>query len=481
MDLPLGPGELIAGKYRVERQLGDGGMGVVVAAVHVKLAERRAIKIMRPEIAVSAESTRRFLREAQAAARLKSEHVARVYDVDELDGGVPYMVMEYLDGADLAALLATTGALPVSEATLYIRQACEALAEAHAAGLVHRDIKPSNLFLTRRADGSPMIKVLDFGIAKAVMSDEAAKRSALTARGLLLGTAHYMSPEQMEGAADIDARTDIWSLGVTLYELISGKLPFDADTFMKLYGLITEVDPRPLAEVLPDRPPELEALIHRCLAKHRDERPASAMELAEALRPFSPGAVTDASPARDLVAAQARSRAPTEVAPAIDAKAATSLDMEVDTHARRAAPLAPTTPPSGEVDRAPLAQRPLAPRRVPIAAAVVFAVSAAAALVVVRAGLSPSPSSSAEPPPAAASPLPARGDVAPPVDAGPSATAPLVEPAAPAPLAGSAAPSSASAKPAPRPRASAIAPRASAAPSVAPRPAAPSRTEVVIP
>ena len=478
MDLPLGPGELIAGKYRVERQLGDGGMGVVVAAVHVKLAERRAIKIMRPEIAVSAESTRRFLREAQAAARLKSEHVARVYDVDELDGGVPYMVMEYLDGADLAAVLATAGALPVSEATLYIRQACEALAEAHAAGLVHRDIKPSNLFLTRRADGSPTIKVLDFGIAKAVMSDESAKKSALTARGLLLGTAHYMSPEQMEGAADIDARTDIWSLGVTLYELISGKLPFDADTFMKLYGLITEVDPRPLAEVLPDRPPELEALIHRCLAKHRDERPASAMELAEALRPFSPGKVTDASPARDLAAAQARARAPTEIAPAIDAKAATSLDVDVDTHARRAAPLAPT---SGELDRAPLAQPPVAPRRVPIAAAVVFTVSAAVALVVARSGLSPSPSSSAEPLPAVASPLPARGDVAPPLDAGPSASAPLVEPAASAPLAGSAVPSSASVKPAPRPRASAIAPRASAAPSVAPRPAAPSRTEVVIP
>ena len=470
MDLPIGAGDLIAGKYRVERQLGDGGMGVVVAAVHVKLGERRAIKMMRPEIVLNAESSRRFLREAQAAARLKSDHVAKVYDVDELDDGVPYMVMEYLEGADLAAVLASGGALPPAEAVLYVRQACAGLAEAHAAKLVHRDIKPSNLFLTQRADGAPSIKVLDFGIAKAVHGDEGAKKSAMTARGLLLGTAAYMSPEQMDGEVTIDARTDIWSLGVTLFELLSGKLPFEAEGFMKLYGLITEGDPRPLLELAPDTPPDLAAIVLRCLAKSRDDRPATALDLSTALAPFSAAAGAGVATARAVAALQARRFAPTALAPAASAEA---LQPTVAEPARRADPA-----------RTPGSPPPHASRLARSAAAGAIALGVAAVIISLRSGaVAPASSSSvtpiAQPASASAAPTatapPPRIEPAPagspsvehlePPHAEPSATAvpkATVKPRAPSP---------------PRTAAPTAAPTA----TLAPRAPTPSRTEVNIP
>ncbi|MFS8068038.1 MAG: serine/threonine-protein kinase, partial [Byssovorax sp.] len=209
-------GELIAGKYRVDRVLGAGGMGTVFAATHVVLGQRVAIKRMHPERIGRHNAGPRFLREARAAARLRSQHVARVIDVGVLEDGAPFIVMEHLDGEDLAALVDRRGALPVAEAVEYVLQAAEAIAEAHAAGIVHRDLKPENLFLSFDLAGAPCIKVLDFGISK-LLGDEL----ALTRAAVAVGTPLYMSPEQMVSSRDVDSRTDLWSLGVVLYELVT--------------------------------------------------------------------------------------------------------------------------------------------------------------------------------------------------------------------------------------------------------------------
>jgi serine/threonine protein kinase len=283
MDAPIGPGDLLAGKYRIERKLGEGGMGVVFAATHVTLEKPRAIKLLRAEIAADAEAVRRFLREARATSELSSRHVARVHDVDRLPSGEPYLVMEYLDGADLASLLAAHGPLPAAEAARYVLEACDALAEAHARGLVHRDVKPANLFLARREGGPPAIKVLDFGIAKAA----APSAGSATAAGAFLGTLKYSAPEQIECSASVDARADLWALGVVLYELSTGALPFDSPSAVWLIAQITESAPTPPSERVEGLPVGFEAILLRCLEKDRDRRFTSAAELAEALRPFA--------------------------------------------------------------------------------------------------------------------------------------------------------------------------------------------------
>jgi serine/threonine-protein kinase len=287
MSLPTGIGELIAGKYRVERLLGAGGMGLVFAATHEALHERRAIKLLQPKGGDRAELCERFLREAQTAARLRSEHVARVHDVGTLDGGVPYMVMEYVEGTDLSTFLRRRGPLPVDEAVLYALQACEALAEAHRLGIVHRDIKPANLFVTRSTDGSPSIKVLDFGIAKTA--------SRLTDVGVVLGTPRYMPPEQLRATRDVDARADLWALGIVLYEMLAGRTPFQGTT-SELYEAIFERDPAPPSAHRAGLPDGLDAVVLRCLEKHRERRYPHVAALAEALAPFA------GEPARALAA-----------------------------------------------------------------------------------------------------------------------------------------------------------------------------------
>src|SRR3954454_18638740 len=219
----IAEGRVLAGKYRIERVLGRGGMGVVVAAHHIHLDEKVAIKFLLPEAVANAEVLGRFVREARAAVRIKSEHVARVSDVGTLEGGEPYMVMEYLEGSDLAEWLLQRGALPVEQAVEFLLQASEAIAEAHALGIVHRDLKPANLFVVRRADGLLSIKVLDFGISK--VTDASMAAGAATSTLALMGSPLYMSPEQMESARTADARSDIWSLGVILYELLTGACP----------------------------------------------------------------------------------------------------------------------------------------------------------------------------------------------------------------------------------------------------------------
>ncbi len=282
------PGDVLAGKYRVERVLGAGGMGVVVSAHHIQLDKQVALKFLLPRAVGNAAAIERFAREARAAARITSEHVARVYDVGQLDDGAPYMVMEFLEGGDLSDLLRDRGPLPVEQAVDFALQACEAIAEAHSLGIIHRDLKPANLFWTRRADGGPSIKVLDFGISKVTTLDAQARD--MTRTNALLGSPLYMSPEQMQSSRDVDSRTDIWSLGVILFELLSGRPPFDAETVTEL-AIKVATQPTPsLLATSPHVPTGLDAAIARCLAKDQSQRFQSIAELAQALREYGSSA-----------------------------------------------------------------------------------------------------------------------------------------------------------------------------------------------
>ncbi|WP_437957639.1 serine/threonine-protein kinase [Sorangium sp. So ce119] len=286
-------GTLIAGKYRVNRLLARGAMGAVVAATHVELGELRAIKLLLPSTAADPEMCARFLREARIAARLRSEHAVKVHEVGRIAGGLPFLVMEFLAGRDLRVIRKKRGPLPLEEATLYVIQACDALAEAHALGLVHRDVKPANLFLTRARDGSPCIKVLDFGVSKVAVSGAASAEfgETQTSTGQMLGTPHYMPPEQMRGQRDVDARADIWAIGSLLYVLLTGRYPMHARS-VETVSLVLggKFVPPPPSEVRRGLTPEIDPIILRCLERDRDRRWPDVAELVLALRPFAPPA-----------------------------------------------------------------------------------------------------------------------------------------------------------------------------------------------
>lgn len=276
-------GEVLAGKYRVERVLGSGGMGMVVAARHIELGQRVALKLMLKEAMADPAHAERFLREARAAVQLQSAHTARVLDVGRLSNGEPFMVMEYLEGEDLDELLHRTGTLPPHRAVDLMMQVCEAFAEAHALGMIHRDIKLKNLFLTKTVDGRPFVKVLDFGLAKQIGVGQ--KDISLTATSAVFGSPQYMSPEQMRSAKDVDARSDIWSIGVCLYELLTGRVPFDANGLAEICAMVLK-DPVPPPSQFAPVPPDLEAVVMQALEKDPSKRFQTVAELASALEPW---------------------------------------------------------------------------------------------------------------------------------------------------------------------------------------------------
>jgi serine/threonine-protein kinase len=284
---PVREGDLLAGKYRVERIIGSGGMGVVVAARHEQLDQRVALKFVRDEALDNKEAAQRFLREARAAVKLKSEHAARVLDVGTLESGAPYMVMEFLEGSDLGQVLAEQGPLGIEAAAEWIVQACEAVAEAHAAGIVHRDLKPQNLFLARTVGGASKVKVLDFGVSKSMTASEI---GGLTQTRAMLGSPLYMSPEQMRSSRDVDARSDVWAFGVVLYELLTRRWPFEAESMPELCLKVVSDPPRPVTDHRPDVPRAMVEVIDRCLQKDPAVRYENAAELAAALEPMAPPA-----------------------------------------------------------------------------------------------------------------------------------------------------------------------------------------------
>jgi serine/threonine protein kinase len=278
--IALAPGQVIAGRYRVERILGYGGMGVVAAARHMDLDEIFAVKVMIVDGSLNQEWIERFVREARTAAKLKSVHAAKVVDSGRLEDGAPFLAMEYLKGRDLSNELHVRGPLPALEAATYIFQACDVLTEAHALGIVHRDLKPANLFLTQLPNGAACIKVLDFGIAK---HEDAVGGARMTQTSNVFGTPIYMSPEHMRSAKLVDARSDIWSLGVVLYELCTGTLPYDGESMTALVAQVMTEPPVPPSKRRAGIPPEIEAIILRCLERDPVKRYPSAAALAQAL------------------------------------------------------------------------------------------------------------------------------------------------------------------------------------------------------
>ncbi len=429
---------VLGGKYRMEALLGSGGMGVVMAAEHVALAQKVAFKFLAPRAVTSPDVTARFVREARAAARIDSEHVVRVSDVGVLESGVAYMLMERLEGEDLGSYLRRTGPLAFDEAVHYVLQACDAVAAAHAAGVIHRDLKPTNLFLARRPDGRCAVKVLDFGISKASHTGEDLEES-LTRPGAVLGSPLYMSPEQVRDTKSVDTRTDIWSLGMVLYELLTGAPMYAIDTLPALCAAIVADPPVPLRAKRPDAPPGLEAAVLCCTQKEAARRFPTIAEFAAALAPFGP-------PEAALLAARVARRLGVGDATRPSGRV-TALG---ESHRlSNPPPYVGGTDPNGPQPTAPVAvltaARPASPRRTQVAAALggaAFALILAFGLVFIALWrrdpnsellpFSRSPAGTGAPPPASAAAPPASAATPPASAATPPA--PVVPPLAPAVL-----------------------------------------------
>jgi eukaryotic-like serine/threonine-protein kinase len=272
-------GEILAGKYRIEAVIGVGGMGRVVKANHLYLQQPVAIKILLPQMVESQSTVARFLREAQSTVKLRSEHIARVIDVGTMSDNTPFIVMEFLEGFDLNQILRHHGPQMAQPVVDLILQACEGLSEAHSVGIIHRDIKPSNFFITRRPDGSNLLKILDFGISKTP-----AELTELTGTQTVVGTPTYMAPEQMRTARSTDPRSDIWSMGVVMYQMLAGRPPFEAETYAELVMKVGLEPPTPLHVPLPAG---LDSIVLRCLEKDPKNRIQTVGELARMIAPYA--------------------------------------------------------------------------------------------------------------------------------------------------------------------------------------------------
>ena len=281
---PFAPGTVIGDKYVLSRLLGEGGMGTVYSARNIELDIEVAIKVLHAEVSAVPDFVTRFKREAKACATLRSEHITRVYDVGTTDQDVPYMVMELLHGEDLESLLNRKTKLPAEEAVGYLLQACEGVAEAHRSRLIHRDLKPANLFLASSAGKDPVIKVVDFGIVKQLGASEV---DALTKTASMIGTVLYMAPEQLRRKKDIDERVDIWALGVVLYELVTGTVPFVGETMPEVVARVLEHDFTPASALVPDLPRGLSEVIDVALAADPSNRYLTVTDFAHALVPFA--------------------------------------------------------------------------------------------------------------------------------------------------------------------------------------------------
>ena len=303
-------GQVIAGRYAIQRVIGSGGMATIVEAIHLELGSRVAIKVLHTATTTN-EAIDRFLREARAIFPLRSENVCRVLDLGRLPDGAPFIVMEFLEGTDFANAFRATQ-VPPARAAAYVVQACKGLAEAHALGIVHRDIKPANLFLTKRSDGAELVKVLDFGISKLRREGD----ESLTAEGQILGTPRYMAPEQFGGAMEADARADVWAIGLVLYKLIAGRLPYTAITVADIYAELMNRAPEDIRRAVPGIDPALGAVVMRCIERDANKRFASARELGAALEAHAHHAGTEVLPATPPAApaAPVPPEAPTTIA-----------------------------------------------------------------------------------------------------------------------------------------------------------------------
>jgi eukaryotic-like serine/threonine-protein kinase len=285
-------GEVVGEKYRLVRLLGEGGMGAVYEARHDVIGRRFAVKFLHAELAGHPEILARFRREAQAAGSLENENIAAVTDFGSAPDGAPYIVMEFLEGEDLAKTLARTGPLPIARAAHILIQVCRGLVAAHGRGIVHRDLKPENLLLQQRGDGGDLVKILDFGIAKLKSTEQ--RPEAATRTGITLGTPYYMPPEQARGQKELDERADIYALGVILFELLSAQKPHQGENYNAiLYSILMGGAPR-IEAFRPDLPPELANVVHRAMAGEAKDRYQSVSELSQALAPFTGRALTPA-------------------------------------------------------------------------------------------------------------------------------------------------------------------------------------------
>lgn len=285
-NLELVVGQTIVGKYQIVRTLGAGGMALVYEAVHVGLDRRVAIKMLAGAMVGNEPMAHRFRREARAIAQIQSPYVARVLDIDAFANGHPFIVLELLTGNDLGDEIDRRSALSIDEATDFVRQAAMGMSAAHTAGVVHRDLKPANIFLCNpvESDGRRVAKILDFGISKIVHDDDDRR---ITRASEAFGTPHYMSPEQIRNARDVDARADVWALGVVLYECLTGRTPYEGEATEVIAAIVSEPVPSPRKHN-GAIPPQLEAVVMRALERTPSARFQTAAELADALTPWAP-------------------------------------------------------------------------------------------------------------------------------------------------------------------------------------------------